>query len=218
VRLHPWRLVAVTLALLTTLTLLAVRPAAGGATFTDVVPDHPFIGPITWVAEHGLLTGYPDGTFRPSAALTRVGLVAALRRWHGPTDADPSALRFSDVATSHPFAADIAWAVEQGLVRGYPDGTFRPSLPVTRQAVAAVLWRYADRLTPGGTVYFPPDMNTFDDVLIGSTFQTEVEWANANHLLMGYGWRQFRPGAALTRQAAALVLQRWHARAQVVTR
>src|SRR5690606_7070997 len=51
--------------------------------------------------------------------------------------------RFADVPADHPFAAAIAWAAGAGVVAGYPDGTFAPTAPLTRQALAAVLHRMA---------------------------------------------------------------------------
>lgn len=213
-----WRLVACCFVLSLVAVLAAARPAGAGQhePFPDVPLDHPFVYEIGWAAGCGLLGAWPDGTFRPAVPLSRAALAAALHRWAGRPPVLPDGGRFRDVPFAHPFAEPITWAVREGLVRGYPDRTFRPSEPLTRQAAAAVAFKYAERLTPGGLHYSPPDINTFDDVLIGWTFQTEVEWANAEHLLTGYGWRRFRPELALSRQAAAALLQRWDTWAQGV--
>ena len=54
---------------------------------------------------------------------------------------DPERLRFSDVAPDHEFAGEIDWLADVGIITGFPDGTFRPMEPITRQAAAAWLER-----------------------------------------------------------------------------
>jgi pimeloyl-ACP methyl ester carboxylesterase len=110
--------------------------------FVDVGAGHAFATEITWGAQHGLLQGWPDGTFRPTTTLTRQAYVAFLYRLLAEPDVpaapvDRSATGFSDVPPGHPFVAEITWAAEVGLVQGWPDGSFRPTAPVTRQAAAA---------------------------------------------------------------------------------
>jgi hypothetical protein len=77
--------------------------------------------------------------------VTRQAAVAFLARFAGEPDAeddlDPPAL--TDVTASHPFYDEIAWAVDAGIVEGYPDATFRSGNPVTRQAAMAFLFREA---------------------------------------------------------------------------
>jgi acetyl esterase/lipase len=111
--------------------------------FTDVPPTHPFYDEIAWATENGIVGGYSDGTFRPAGVVTRQALVSFL--WNAddaPTGApDPG---FPDVPPGHPFFAPIAWAVDEGIVGGYADGTFRPAAPVTRQAASAFFHRWND--------------------------------------------------------------------------
>ncbi|HEX6425196.1 MAG TPA: S-layer homology domain-containing protein [Acidimicrobiales bacterium] len=112
--------------------------------FSDVPASHQFYDEITWLAQTGITTGYPDGTFRPSAPITRQAMAAFFYRLEGEPAApgggwpDPG---FSDVPASHQFYEEIAWLAQTGITTGYPDGTFRPGAAITRQAMAAFFYR-----------------------------------------------------------------------------
>jgi hypothetical protein len=110
---------------------------------------------------------------------------------------------FSDVRASHPFYDEIRWAAENGIVGGYPDGTFRPGGQVTRQAMAAFLYRLA--ALPG---FVPPAAASFPDVPTDHAFFTEIEWLVALQITTGYDDGRFRPGGTVTRQAMAAYLCR----------
>ena len=112
----------------------------GSAGFSDVSEGHPFAEDVAWMAEQGIADGYVDGTFRPLAPVSRQAMSAFMRRLAGDGLPEGSA-GFSDVSEGHPFAEDVAWMAEQGIADGYVDGTFRPSVPVSRQAMSAFLQR-----------------------------------------------------------------------------
>jgi hypothetical protein len=110
-------------------------------TFPDVGASHPFVTEVEWAASAGVTQGYSDGTFRPSAGVTRQALVAWLFDLVGPDVDPPTQANFEDVSPGHPFFAEVEWAASEGLVNGYGDGTFRPGQTITRQAAAAILDR-----------------------------------------------------------------------------
>ena len=120
-------------------------PLPGAPTFTDVPSTHPFHDAIIWLAGEGFAEGYDDGTFRPTDPVSRQAAAALLRRQHeGGRSGGVPAVRdatFPDVPDGHPFHDDIAWLVDGGIADGYDDGTFRPGAPVSRQAMAAFLYR-----------------------------------------------------------------------------
>lgn len=117
-------------------------PAVDDPGFVDVPVGHPFHGPVTWMAGEGYAGGYSDGAFRPTGAVTRQAVAAYLHRFAGsPPPGLPAG--FVDVPVGHPFHDAIAWMVGEGITEGYGDGTFQPSGPVSRQAVAAFLQRAA---------------------------------------------------------------------------
>ncbi|MCC5952647.1 MAG: S-layer homology domain-containing protein [Acidimicrobiia bacterium] len=127
---------------------LAGEPAfspPGSPTFSDVGVGHPFRTEIEWLADSGIGQGYADGTFRPTANITRQALAAFLYRYDGSPAMVLGAPTFSDVGPLHPFRLEIEWLADQGIGQGFPDGTFRPGNNITRQAVAAFLYRATDQ-------------------------------------------------------------------------
>ena len=124
----------------------AVAPSAPVVSeFSDVPVGAPFRLEIEWLASTGITTGWPDGTFHPSAPVERQAMAAFLYRFAGsPAFTPPSTASFSDVSSSHPFFLEIEWLASTGITTGYPDHTFHPSAPVERQAMAAFLYRLAD--------------------------------------------------------------------------
>ncbi len=117
-------------------------PECTVAPFADVPTDHPFCGEIAALADLGIVAGYEDGTFGPARPVTRQAAAAYLARAFGPETLPAcTAAPLADVAVDHPFCAEIAWSVDSGIATGYDDGTFGPTLAVTRQAMAAFLTR-----------------------------------------------------------------------------
>lgn len=130
-------------------------PECTSAPFTDVPVDHPFCGPIAWLKDEGIAQGYSDGSFGPGLTVSRQAAVAYLARMSGAEAAECTEAPFSDVPVGHPFCSEIAAIAGLGITGGYADGTFRPTAIVSRQAMAAFLYRavvehdlFADRPTP----------------------------------------------------------------------
>ena len=116
-------------------------PAEGTQSFTDVAPGHPFHHAVEWMAEVGLAEGYADGSFGATRPVSRQATAAFLHR----LAAEPEAMEpaeFTDVYAGHPFAEAIAWLEEAEITQGYADGSFGTTRPVTRQAMAAFLFRF----------------------------------------------------------------------------
>lgn len=113
------------------------------AAFVDLLSTDPFHPAIAALAASEIIGGYPDGTYRPLAPVTRQAAAAILHRLAGspPVDTAPD---HTDVGADHPVAAAITWATETGVVAGYPDDTFRPTTAVTRQTAGAIFHRVAD--------------------------------------------------------------------------
>jgi len=109
--------------------------------FTDVLPTHPFHREISWMASSGVTTGYPDGSFKPLAHVTREAMSAFMFRLVSPTDGPHSDPGFIDVGPDHAFAEEIFWMAAAEITTGYSDGTFRPGNSVTRQAMSAFMQR-----------------------------------------------------------------------------
>lgn len=110
------------------------------APFPDVPVDHPFCPEIDWLVSSGATEGYADGTFRPTAAVTRQSAAAFLWRLAGEPPVAVAPPTFSDVGDDHPFRTAIEWMTASGRSTGWDDGTFRPDLDVSRQAMARFLY------------------------------------------------------------------------------
>ena len=112
--------------------------------FTDVAPSDPFYKEIVWMHQQHITTGWSDGTFRPHDSVTREALAAFFYRAANMNDdAAPTQDPFTDVTSANPFYREIAWFKAQKITTGWPDGTFRPHEPVTREATAAFVFRFA---------------------------------------------------------------------------
>lgn len=109
--------------------------------FSDVPSGNLFEDEIAWARDAGVIEGYDDGTFRPTAPVSRQALAATLSRLPGAPIVPAGGLPFSDVPATHAFYAEISWAWNTKIVEGFDDGTFRPTARVSRQAIAAMLYR-----------------------------------------------------------------------------
>ncbi len=116
-------------------------------------------------------------------------------------------MAFADVPASLTFATDIQWIFAAGITTGHPDGTYRPAALVTREAMAAFIYRAA-----GSPAFAPPATPTFVDVSPSHPFYSAIEWMAANRLATGTrnpdGTAEFRPGESISREAMAAFLFR----------
>jgi hypothetical protein len=172
--------------------------------FTDVPPSSQFASEIGWVASGGVAFGYADGGFGPLRPVARDAMAAFLYRLAGsPAFTPPTVSPFRDVATSNQFFTEIAWLASEGISTGYPDGTFRPLDPVSRETMAAFLYRYS-----GSPSFTAPPAADFSDVPESSQFFREVSWLASTGVATGYPDGSFRPVDAVHRDAMAAFLFR----------
>ena len=138
-----------------------IAPQAG-RTFSDVAEDEPYYADIQAVAGLGLMSGYPDGTFRPEEPITRAELLAALCRLAGVKGIQASA--FPDVTAEHWSLDVVAAATTEGWITGYEDGGFRPDLPVTRAETAALVNRVRGRTPNKNAIDLACETSPYIDV------------------------------------------------------
>jgi hypothetical protein len=173
--------------------------------FPDVSGTHPFCADVEWLVVNEITTGFPDGGFRPGGEVTRQAMAAFIYRYAGsPAFTPPATPTFGDVPVDHPFFLEIEWAAAEGIAAGFPGGVFRPGGSITRQAMAAFLYRLA-----GEPAFTPPATATFPDVPTTHPFFLEIEWMAAEGITGGFDDGDFRPGATVTRQAMAAFLHRY---------
>jgi hypothetical protein len=123
---------------------LAGEPeVTGAAPFTDVPASHLSHDAILWASQEGIADGYSDGTFRPGLSVARQGVAAWLWRLAGAPDVEDPPV-FSDVPAGSLFEEPIGWLAAVGVTKGFADGTFRPTLAISRQGLAAWICRYEE--------------------------------------------------------------------------
>lgn len=184
--------------------------------FADVPAGAPFYADIQWMSGQGITTGslQPDGSvlFRPGDPVSREAVAAFLYRAAGsPAFTAPSVSPFVDVAVTAPFYKEITWLAARGISTGYPTAggqvQFRPAESVSRQAMAAFLYR-----SRGNPMFTPPASSPFGDVATSHPFYKEIAWLAAMKISTGVdvggGRFDFQPDAAVSRQAAAAFLHR----------
>ena len=176
--------------------------------FTDVPSSATFYPQIQWMARLSLTTGSPGaqaGTrvFQPTDDVSRQAVAAFLYRYNGVPFTPPSTPSFTDVVPANPFYAAIEWMRSSGITTGNADGTFDPEAPVTRQAMAAFLARYA-----GPSPLPTPGSASFSDVGAGNPFFPAVEWLKSSAISTGNADGTFHPDEAVSRQAMAAFLAR----------
>ncbi len=188
--------------------------SGGAERFTDVPTDHWAYGYINQVVGSGLFNGKTPTTFEPSNAMTRSQFVMVMARMEGMSSLEGqyTVTKFPDVTPTRRAAGPIAWASadEQGFVRGFGDGTFKPDSPITRGQFAALIHRYiiAKRYTNLHVV--DPIPAQFTDVeSVSSAFTEDVEYARVHGLLTGYSDGTVRASNPITRAAIAAILARF---------
>ena len=173
--------------------------------FKDVPKDYVFYSEISWLANKGITKGWPDGTFRPTQGVQRDQMAAFLYRMAGsPQYTAPTKSPFKDVPTSHVFYKEIAWMSEQGITKGWPDGTFRPYQQINRDQMAAFFYRMA-----GSPAYTAPKKSPFKDVPTSHVFYKEIAWMNAQGITKGWSDGTFRPYQPVKRDQMAAFLYRY---------
>ena len=130
--------------------------------YSDVAATSWYNTAVSTLSSMGIITGYPDGTFRPNAAITRAEFAAIAARFDN--DGDKTAAKFSDIA-NHWAKDEISIAYNNDWITGYPDGTFGPQRDITRAETMTLVNRVLNR-----------QPETEDDLLPNMTVWTD----NAN--------------------------------------
>ncbi|MFR1189418.1 MAG: S-layer homology domain-containing protein [Oscillospiraceae bacterium] len=171
--------------------------------FVDVT-NHWAYTDIKRVYNHGWMVGESATIFAPDQALSRAMLAVILYTMAGEpavTAANP----FSDVPVGQWYTDAVIWAAANGIVVGCGDGTFRPDMAVTRAQAAVMLCGYA--AFTGADVTARADLSAFGDAAdVPAWALAEMQWANAQQLILGRDGKLLAPNAAATRAEMASIL------------
>ena len=176
--------------------------------FRDVPRDAWYAGAVERVCAAGLMKGTGAGVFSPGETVTRGQIAAILHRLAGAPAARGGA--FSDVPAAAYYSEAVAWAAGQGVVEGYYDGTFRPDLPVSRQQLAAIFWRYAkmEGADKGGRAALRGYRDAGD---VSGYAREAMSWALSEGILQGTRDGTLQPQGRAARGQTAVLLERFQA-------
>ena len=192
-------LMALALVLSMNLTAFAAVEDTG---FADVDADDWYAEAVEYVRDHGIMNGTTATTFNPDGTTSRGQIAAILYRASGSPEVS-GGTAFTDVADAAYYADAVRWASAHGVVTGYGDGTFRPNNPITRQQLAAILWRYAGSPAPEGGADYA------DEDTISAYASTAVDWARDTGIISGRDGNRFDPNGRAARAQAAVILHRY---------
>ena len=182
------------------------QPTAGG-TFTDVPATHWAAGAVEFVTSQGLLQGTGASTFAPGQPMTRAMLVTALWREAGSPVVN-YAMDFDDVDEDQWYTEAVRWAVSKGIVAGTGKG-FSPDAALTRESLAAILFRYA-----GGQVSADDLSGYADGASVSAWAREAMNWAVAQGLITGKSGGRLDPGGTASRAEVSAILMRYVQSAQ----
>ncbi len=183
-----------------------VEPALQGevvATFKDVPEGYWAATPIQELATAGIISGFPDGTFRPEKTLSRAELSTLLVKARGVELPAISRAPFADVATGHWASRYIKAAVDLGLAQGYPDGTFKPNKILTRAEAITVVDRFDGIEVPDVVLEEP-----FPDVPLSNWAARFISAGLKAGILDYLKGKNFEPNREMTRAEAAEMLSK----------
>ena len=161
---------------------------------------------IVEAAEKGLVNGFEDGSFRPNAAVTRAQFVTMLWRAAGQPAASGS-LKFTDSASiANAFKDAVAWGAENGIVKGYEDGSFRPTQNISRAQMATFMYRYLN--TVGYDFGDVQPVSFADAGLIAGAYKDAVDAIVSAGIMNGTSATTFAPNTTATRGMSATVILR----------
>lgn len=177
-----------------------------GLPFVDVAPDTWYFDAVRYAYENSLMVGTSPTAFSPNGMTTRAQIVTILWRLVD-SPAGEAPVDFADVDPAAWYGEAVRWAAGQGIVGGYGNGSFGPNDPVTREQLAAILYRFAQHM--GYDTEGQADLSGFTDLAQVSTYAREaMAWCVDAGLLSGTSPTTLSPRGQATRAQTAAVLMR----------
>jgi hypothetical protein len=193
----------------------AVVQLAVLAHFSDVTYNHWAFHQIEACYAAGVVAGYPDGTYRPAWPVNRDQMAVYISRALAGGDANvptgPASASFSDVAPDYWAYPYIEFAYAQKVVQGYPDGSYGPTIPVTRAQMAVFIARAVSPLADRPDLpsyYQPPVAPDFSDVPTDYWAFKYIEYCRSQGIVAGYADGSYRPEDVVTRDQMAVYIAR----------
>lgn len=180
------------------------------ANFADVAVDAWYADAVQYVYENGMMSGTSETAFSPDVTTTRGMIVTILYRLEGSPDLSNENLGYpyADVDANAYYADAVYWARQNGIVSGMSAEQFAPNDAITREQMAAILYRYAQ--FKGYDVSAKADLSVYTDAAQVSTYATDaMAWANGAQLIAGTSQATLTPAGNATRAQVATILMRF---------
>ena len=175
--------------------------------FKDVTSADWFYGDVKYVFENGLMSGTSEENFAPNAKLTRAMLVTVLYRMEGEPATNRS-IPFADMDMGAYYASAVIWAQQNGIVNGVSETEFAPDAEITREQMAAIMFRYA-QYKGMDAVTLEENLHFADASEISEYAVSAMNWAVGTGLLKGKTASSLNPKDGTTRAETAAILHRY---------
>ncbi len=175
--------------------------------FTDIYASG-YYKYIVGAADAGIIAGYPDGSYRPNNVVTRAQFITMLYRAAGSPEVKSAALEFADAGTiAAPYVTAVAWGVENKVISGYGDNSFRPNQNISRAQMATFMYRYMKNVV--GYDFGEAEPCGFDDYAeIAAPYVDAVNAIVSAGVMNGMNAATFAPNNTANRGMAATVMLR----------
>ena len=182
------------------------EPNTSSTSFADVSMDAWYANAVRYVYKNGMMNGTSATLFSPDETTTRGMIVTMLHRLENTPSMASSG--FADVPESKWYADAVAWAAANGVVNGISDTSFAPDTAITREQLAAILYRYAQ--LKGYDTAASVSLSGYTDASQISSYATvAMQWANAEGLITGSTTTTLTPLGNATRAEVATILMRF---------
>lgn len=176
--------------------------------YTDVEPEDWFLSAVHFVDDYEYMTGLTPSVFGPAEKLSRAQFATVLHRMDGYPAAESTAV-FPDTESDSWYSEPVSWANREGIITGYADGTFGPADYITREQVAAMLYRYA--AVCGYDISARAELDVYPDAKDVSGWAEEaMRWAVGSGILTGKdGGKYLDPSGSASRAECAAMAERF---------
>ncbi len=180
------------------------------AAFSDVNASDWYAEAVRWALDNGVMNGVGNGKFNPNGDTSRAMIVTMLWRMEG-SPAYVGASEFSDVENADWYGQAVRWASAEGIVEGYTQNgskVFNPNGAVTREQLAAILYRYAQFKKADVSVGEDTNILSYDDAFSVSGWATSaMQWAVGSGIINGIGSELVPAGNASRAQVATMLMR-----------
>lgn len=179
----------------------------GDMNFTDVKTTDWYYNAVKYVYDNGIMAGTSTTKFSPNTNLTRGMIVTMLYRVENQPSVGTSTNKFTDVKSGDYYFQAVCWAAQNGIVNGVTATSFAPNTNITREQLAAILYRYAGY--KGLSTSATRALTTFSDYTSVSDYaETAMKWAVTQSIISGDNTGKLNPKGSATRAEAATMFQR----------